>query len=330
MLSYRHGFHAGNHADVLKHMVLCLIMRRLAAKDKPFTVIDTHSGAGIYDLSSAFANKNQEFNSGFSLIKDNARLQELVPEYYEVIAKSNEEALKNTGSKGANSGGRSSNSGGKVVNSSGKGANSGGNSGSNSLDKSLRDSNIRFYPGSPYFEYALAREQDSIFVHDTHPAEYESLLNIFKRKRHVRVELRPFADSINALLPPLKRRGLIFIDPPYEEAHEYREVVSVLKKGLQRFPQGIYAIWYPVLARLKDQSKSLVQQIKRLNVPLLQSELCVTAQEEKVGMCGSGMLIVNFPYQLDEDLYPIMEELYKSLADPQQGSAKLTVITEPA
>ena len=84
MLSYRHGFHAGNHADVLKHMTLCLIMRALTQKDKPATFIDTHSGAGLYDLTSGFASKNLEYNTGWDLIKDNAKLQELIPEYYKV------------------------------------------------------------------------------------------------------------------------------------------------------------------------------------------------------------------------------------------------------
>ena len=86
MLSYRHGFHAGNHADVLKHMTLCLIMRALTQKDKPATFIDTHSGAGLYDLTSGFASKNLEYSTGWDLIKDNAKLHELIPEYYKVCA----------------------------------------------------------------------------------------------------------------------------------------------------------------------------------------------------------------------------------------------------
>ena len=254
MLSYRHGFHAGNHADVLKHMTLCLIMRALTQKDKPATFIDTHSGAGLYDLTSGFASKNLEYNTGWDLIKDNAKLQELIPEYYKVCA----QALKEPNAS-------------RVM-----------------------------YPGSPYFEYALARPSDSLFFHDTHPAEYESLLQIFKHKAHIRVELRSCSDTINALLPPLKKRGLIFIDPPYEDKQEYTKVVSDIKKGLGLFKQGVFALWYPVLARMQDHSKNLTQALKRLNMPLLQVELRVSA--------------------------PIVEELYKSLCDPQTGIARLELL----
>lgn len=280
MLSYRHGFHAGNHADVLKHMTLCLILRALCEKDKPFTIIDTHSGAGLYDLSSGFARKTGEAQTGFVKIATNARLQELVPEYYEVCAAAHK----------------------------------------------MPNASRTMYPGSPFFEQQLSRPQDTIFVNDAHPAEFESLLAIFKRTRNVRVELRTCDKTIAALLPPLKKRGLIFIDPPYEDEKEYRQTVDAVKKGLQRFEQGIYVIWYPVLARLKDHSRNLVQAVRRLNRPLMQVELCVTEQAEDFGMCGSGMLIVNYPYKLEERLEPVVDELYQRLADPEQGSAKLEIL----
>lgn len=283
MLSYRHGFHAGNHADVLKHMVLCLIMRALNDKDKPYTVIDTHAGAGIYDMTSAFARKNSEFASGWLKIAKNERLKELVPEYWQAWEKAQSEP-------GANKG--------------------------------------NMYPGSPFIEYALARRSDSIFLNDIHKAEYESLLQIFKRKRNVRVEFRACQDTIAALLPPIKKRGLILIDPPYENEHEYRWTVDAVKKGLGRFEQGIFAIWYPVLGRLHDHSRNLTQQIRRLNRPLLQVELRVSEQQEEYGMCGSGMLIVNYPYLIDEKLEPVVGELYQCLCDPEKGSARLEILNE--
>ena len=142
--------------------------------------------------------------------------------------------------------------------------------------------------------------------------------------------LRTGDKPIAALLPPLKKRGLIFIDPPYEDEKEYRQTVDAVKKGLQRFEQGIYVIWYPVLARIKDHSRNLVQAVRRLNRPLLQVELCVEAQAEDFGMCGSGMLVVNYPYKLEEQLEPIVDELYHQLCDPEQGSAKLEILNEKA
>lgn len=280
MLSYRHGFHAGNHADVLKHLTLCLILRALGEKDKPYTIIDTHAGAGLYDLSSGFARKTNEAQSGYLKIADNERLKALVPEYFEVIAAAHK------------------------------------------MPNAARS----MYPGSPFFEYQLSRPSDTIFVNDAHPAEYESLLNIFKSTRNVRVELRTCDKTIAALLPPLKKRGLILIDPPYEDEREYRQTVDAVKKGLARFEQGIYAIWYPVLARMQDHSRNLVQAMRRLNRPLLQVELCVSAQAEDYGMCGSGMLVVNYPYQLEARLEPVVDELYQKLCDPNEGSAKLEIL----
>lgn len=285
MLSYRHGFHAGNHADVLKHMVLCMLLRSLNEKDKPYTIIDTHAGAGIYDMTSAFARKNSEFTSGWLKVKDLASLQELIPEYYEAFNRAQDEPYANKGN---------------------------------------------MYPGSPFIEYCLARPCDSIFLNDAHKAEFESLFQIFKRKRNVRVELRQCQDTINALLPPIKRRGLVLIDPPYENEQEYRWTVDALKRGLSRFEQGIYAIWYPVLGRMQDRSKNLVQQVKRLNRPLLQVELRVTQQQDNYGMCGSGMLIVNYPYNFMDKFEPILAELYEYLGEPNQASAMIEILNEKA
>lgn len=279
MLSYRHGYHAGNHADVLKHMVLCLILRSLLKKDKPFTVIDTHAGAGLYDLNSNFARKNLEYETGFAKIKDNAKLKALVPEYYQVIEQAKQLYKKDS-----------------------------------------------LYPGSPFFEAQLTRKSETIFLSDLHKAEFESLYDIFKHNGKVKVELQDGLASLKALLPPVKKRGLILIDPSYELKKDYIEVVRAIKEGHRRFNQGIFALWYPVLSRLQDHSKNLVQDLKRTNIPLLQVEIRVDKQEEDYGMCGSGMLILNYPYQLDEMLEPIVGELYKCLCDPHSGSAKLEII----
>lgn len=282
MLSYRHGYHAGNHADILKHMVLCLILRSLLQKDKPYTVIDTHSGAGLYDLSSSFSQKNHEYETGFSKIKDNAVLQKLVPEFYEVVEKAHQ----------------------------------------------VQGASKLMYPGSPFFTASLSRKTDSIFLRDLHKAEFESLYDIFKRQRNVHVELGDGLQSLKALLPPVKKRGLILIDPSYEIKHDYIAVVKAVKEINQRFSQGIVAIWYPVLARLNDQSKKLTHELSRLNIPMLQVEMRVSKQEEEFGMCGSGMLVLNFPYNLDQTLEPIVGELYSSLCDPQEGTARLSIVVE--
>lgn len=276
MLSYKHGFHSGNHADILKHMVICLLMRALNKKEKPYIVIDTHSGSGLYKLDGFMAQKNQEFKSGISKIKDNKTLRELVPEFYSVYDEVNQE-----------------------------------------------DGN--FYPGSPLFETRLGRDTDKFTLIDLHPNEFENLRNNLKRDRRCTIQNREGLEALNALLPPTPRRGMVVIDPAYEEKNEYIDLVKAVKHGHSKWNTGIFAIWYPVLGKLRDHSKNLTQDLRRLNIPMLQVELCVEPQEEVFGMCGSGMLILNYPYGIDNELSPVVDELYKSLSK-KGGSARLKIL----
>lgn len=329
MLSYRHGYHAGNHADILKHMTLCVLLRSLLQKDKPFTLIDTHAGAGMYDLSSTFAQKNVEYTTGLSKIINNPQLLKLVPEFYQVVTAANQNqrsSFKAQGSETKIDAEGSVDSEVRLF----------GNTGRIELDVDLDKLQQRLeagqllYPGSPFFEAYLSRRSDTVFLSDLHTSEFESLRELFKRQRKVHIELQDGLASLKALLPPIKKRGLILIDPSYEMKSDYRAVVKAVKEGHARFNQGIFAVWYPVLSRLQDHSKNLVQELRRLNLPLLQVELCVEAQQEDFGMCGSGMLIVNYPYQIEQTLEPIVGELYAKLCDPKNGGAKLMIINEKA
>lgn len=331
MLSYRHGYHAGNHADILKHMTLCVLLRSLLHKDKPFTLIDTHAGAGMYDLSSTFAQKNMEYTTGLSKIINNPQLLKLVPEFYQVVTAANQNQRSPFKAPTPKT---------ETTVDAAERAESEvrlfGNTGRVELEVDLDklqqklEAGQLIYPGSPFFESYLSRRNDTVFLSDLHTSEFESLREIFKRQRKVHIELQDGLASLKALLPPVKKRGLILIDPSYEMKSDYRTVVKAVKEGHARFNQGIFAIWYPVLSRLQDHSKNLVQELRRLNLPLMQIELCVEAQQEDFGMCGSGMLIVNYPYQLEQTLEPIVGELYAQLCDPNQGGAKLMIINEKA
>jgi len=257
-------------------MVICLLMRALNKKDKPYIVIDTHSGSGLYKLDGFMAQKNQEFKSGISKIKDNKILRELVPEFYSVYDEVNQD-------------------------------------------------NGNFYPGSPLFETRLGRDTDKFTLIDLHPNEFENLRNNLKRDRRCTIQNREGLEALNALLPPTPRRGMVVIDPAYEEKNEYIDLVKAVKNGHSKWNTGIFAIWYPVLGKLRDHSKNLTQDLRRLNIPMLQVELCVEPQEEVFGMCGSGMLILNYPYGIDNELSPVVDELYKSLSK-KGGSARLKVL----
>lgn len=276
MLSYRHAYHAANHADVLKHMVLCLILRHLNKKDKPYTVIDTHSGAGMYDLKGHFADMKQEYKKGYNKVKDNEVLRNLVPEYYSIVDK-------------------------------------------------VREENPDFYPGSPYFSSELMRENDRMLLSDLHPTDEQILFENFRKDSRINVQRRDGLESLKGILPPTPRRGLCFIDPSYEEKNEYYDVAKAVKHALQKWNVGIIAVWYPVLGKLSDHSKNLTNDLKRLGYPLLQAELNVSPQDEVRGMNGSGMLVLNYPFGLYEDLSPIMQELYSSLC-AKDGTAKLKLL----
>lgn len=368
MLSYRHGYHAGNHADILKHMTLCVLMRSLLQKDKPFTLIDTHAGAGLYALNSTFAQKNNEYETGLSKILTDSTLNKLVPEFYQTLTAANQPQSSNrrpsnagrevnaqsqtqlqkqsqTQSQDAPQGqeptqgqvpGQEQGQGQTQEPGQETGVKLFGNTGRPELQidfaklQDKLDNQTLLYPGSPYFETYLSRRNDTVFLSDLHKGEFESLREIFKRQRKVHIELQDGLNSLKALLPPVKKRGLILIDPSYEMKSDYYNVVKAVKEGHARFNQGIFAVWYPVLSRMQDHSKNLVQDLRRLNLPLLQVELCVTAQGENFGMCGSGMLVVNYPFQLEQTLEPIVGELYSKLCDPENGGAKLTIINEKA
>lgn len=276
MLSYKHGFHSGNHADIIKHMTLCLLIRSLNKKDKPYSIIDTHAGSGLYKLESYMAQKNQEFRTGISKIENNVKLKELVPEFYEVLEMVNSEVEHS-------------------------------------------------YPGSPMFEAELGRENDKFTFIDLHPGEADNLRQNFRKDRRINIQNIDGLKALNALLPPTPRRGMVVIDPPYEEKDEYINLVKSVKNGLSKWSTGVFAIWYPVLGKLRDHSKNLTQELRRLNVPMLQVELCIEEQEDVFGMCGSGMLILNYPFGLDEQLSPVVDEVYKSLTR-KGGSARLKVL----
>ncbi len=283
MLSYRHGFHAGNHADVLKHMTLCLIIDALLKKDKPCVYIDTHAGAGGYSLTSEWSQKTLECQNGIAKICNSKELEQLVPDYYKVIRDINDNTLK-----------------------------------------------LENYPGSPYFAATLLRETDDLSLIELHPNEYHNLKYNMHFFKNVHVHHREANEGLNALLPPKYRRGLVLIDPSYELASDYHHTVKLVKEGLEKFPQGIFAIWYPVLGKAIDESYNFVRNLMKLNIPsTLQAELNIAAKDDDRGMNGSGMIILNSPYKLDEKLHKLMPLLCKKLALNDTASYKLKYLVAP-
>lgn len=280
MLSYRHAFHAGNHADVLKHMVTIQLLRYLGQKETPYMVIDTHAGAGVYALDGNYASKNAEYETGIAPLWDRTDLPEALADYVQVV---------------------------KELNPSGK---------------------MRYYPGSPYCADKVMREQDRLRLFELHPTESKVLADNFRkleahaaeqgkrpttRGRRILIDRGDGFLALKALLPPLSRRGLVLIDPPYEDKRDYQRVKETLQDALVRFPTGTYAVWYPVLQRI--ESKNFSDRLKRLGAKSwLNVTLAISApQPDGFGLHTSGMFILNPPWTLEATLKEVMPYLVKVL-----------------
>ncbi len=292
MLSYRHAFHAGNHADVLKHIVEMQLLEYMGQKDAAYTYIDTHAGAGLYALDSAYASKNAEFESGIARLWERNDLPGPVADYVKLI---------------------------KGLNPSGK---------------------MRYYPGSPYCADKIMREQDRLRLFELHPADIKILQDNFRkveahaaaqgvrvsaRGKRVMIQKGDGFLGLKALLPPPSRRGLVLIDPPYEDKADYRRVKETLADALTRFATGTYAVWYPVLQRM--ESRQFADKLKQLqckewlNVTLSVS----TPSPDGFGLYSSGMFVLNPPWTLAPMLKDIMPYLVSVLG--RDAGANFTLET---
>lgn len=297
MLSYQHSFHAGNHADVLKHLTLVAVLERLNLKTKPYFFLDTHAGDGIYNLNSEQALQNSEAKTGILQLEFNRHVD-------------NDE---NNNLKGKSA---------------------------------LLDSYVNIvnqyigeqeYPGSPMVASALLRKGDNAFAAELHPQAFESLQRNCRRTG-IKAQHRDGYEVLNAVLPPTPNRGAVLIDPPYEQVNEYQQVIDAVTKAIKRWPIGIYMIWYPLLSDTREDRKTneivnnpksalsekMLSQFSGLNVKsVLNIQLCTLKPSQKVGMYGSGMCILNPPWQLDNDLQEILITLQKILPSDNNKLSKV-------
>lgn len=268
MLSYRHGFHAGNFADVLKHSLLSLAINGLKQKDKPFVYIDTHAGAGKYSFKSEFAQKTGEYKEGIGRLWS---AQQHPAEFNEYLA-----AI------------RAENTGKQLVR----------------------------YPGSPQLVRRLVRDQDRLILSELHSTDFDSLQHLFAGDKHVSVAKEDGLKMLDKKLPPIQKRGLIFIDPSYEVKADYNKVVDALQSAHKRFATGVYVLWYPVIER--SVTERMLQRLADLQIPKqLRIEHCVARDGAVRGMTGSGMLFINPPWTLETQAQALLPWLNQLLADGQ-------------
>ncbi|WP_104400235.1 23S rRNA (adenine(2030)-N(6))-methyltransferase RlmJ [Vibrio penaeicida] len=273
MLSYRHSFHAGNHADVLKHIVQSLILNALNQKEKPYVYHDTHSGVGRYDLTHEWSEKTGEYKQGIARLWQANNLPEEIQTYLEAVQSLNQ------------------------------------------------DSSLRYYPGSPRVARAHIRKQDRMVLTELHPSDHPLLEQEFHRDRQVSIYKEDGFQRLKASLPPKERRGLVLIDPPYELAHEYRDVVNAIAQSHKRWATGVYAIWYPVVNR--HDIDDMLSGLEKLGIrKILQVELGVSADTNERGMTASGMIVINPPWKLENQMKEILPYLKEVIA-PVTGHFKV-------
>ena len=270
-MNYRHAFHAGNFADVLKHAVLARVIEHLLAKPAALCAIDTHAGRGAYDLSGTDAARTGEWREGIGRLwetpLDAAAERVLVPY---------RRALATAGAPG------------------------------------------RTYPGSPAILAALTRPEDRLLFVERHPEEAQALAALFRRDRRVKATELDGWLALPAFVPPPERRGVVLIDPPFEEDGEFARAAAGLTKAHRRWPTGTYLVWYP----LKDvaAAEAFGTQLAHAGIAdILRAELRVAPIHPDGLLAGCGLIAVNPPWTLENDLAILLPALADRLGRQGHG-----------
>jgi 23S rRNA (adenine2030-N6)-methyltransferase len=284
-MNYRHHFHAGNFADVMKHALLVQLMGGLQRKPTGFLYLDTHAGRGRYDLETAASGdslaRKPEWPDGigrlWSLAPD--QLPASVAEYVDLVRRFDRD--------------------------------------SGNLEKSLR-----FYPGSPWIGRMLARSVDRLALYEKHLDDFLSLYADLSREPKTSVHESDGYGALRAMLPPPERRALVLIDPPYEAADESEQIVRALGEGLQRMPSGVFAVWYPLTTRARaDEFLGRVRMLRP--PPTIAGELTIAGEYSPIKMRGCGLLVINPPWQFEKEATPILEFLARTLAQEPGAEARI-------
>ncbi len=297
MFSYRHAFHAGNHADVLKHSILVAMLRYMTQKDTALTVVDTHAGAGLYRLDGDQARTSGEAEAGIVSLLGGPHLKPsptgmgaLVDDYVAVLRGFN------TPAKGQPSG--------------------------TTLP-------LRQYPGSPLITERLLRPQDRAHVFEVHPTDQRLLRGLVAQRDTRRIMTLRVADGftgVRALLPPPSRRGLVICDTSSEIKSDYGKVVDMFTDALTRFATGSMLIWHPIVARPEahDLPRKLKNAAARAGKPWLYASLSVQSGQSNargvpVGLSGSGVFVVNPPYVLAPALKESLPLMAQAMAKDEHA-----------
>ena len=270
-MNYRHSFHAGNSADVVKHSLLIALVQALQLKEGALTLIDTHAGCGLYDLGGEAAQRTGEATQG--VLRAFADANPLLDDYRAAVQAVNVEAEP------------------------------------------------RLYPGSPRFLAQLLRPQDFLILNEKHPDDAYALRGAM-RDTSAAVHQRDAYELWLAMLPTRTARGVVVVDPPYEQTDERARITATLAAARRKWAHGVTVIWYP----LKDRATHVrwTQQLRELGIPkMLRVDHWLYDSDQPGIYNGAGLFIVNPPYAFTQALPPLLEALRTALA-PEGHSGKIT------
>jgi 23S rRNA (adenine2030-N6)-methyltransferase len=276
-LNYRHAFHAGNHADVLKHVALLACLMRLAQKPAPFAVLDAFAGPGLYDLTGDEATRSPEWQSGVAKLWDWQRAPLALQPYRAAL---------------------------KALNPDGR---------------------LRHYPGSPKLIRQGFREEDNLIACELHRDDAQTLKRNFRGDAQTQIHVRDGFEATPALLPFTQRRGLVLIDPPYEQDGELARAAEALREGVRKFSTGVFVWWRPEKpgGAAERHDADLSQLLRR---PMLRATLAVAAPEREGKLNASSVAIINPPYGVQESLRAALPALTERLAIGEGAAWKLTEV----
>jgi 23S rRNA (adenine2030-N6)-methyltransferase len=267
-MNYRHAFHAGGPADVVKHAVLTRILVHLRDKPAAFRVIDTHAGAGLYDLRGPEATRSPEWRDGIGRLNSasiDGEARALLAPYLDAVA---------------------------ALNPSGE---------------------LATYPGSPVLARALLRSQDRLIACEIEPAAAAALDHNLGRGRRAKAVAIDGWAALNAYLPPPERRGVILIDPPFEAMDEFSRLAQAVEAAHRKWPTGIFLVWYPTKGR--QDSDVLAKRLRRSAIAkMLRVEVDFALQREPERLAGCGLIVINPPWKLADELGVLLPPLAKVFA----------------
>ena len=283
-MNYRHAFHAGSFADVCKHAVLCRILHYLRGKPAAFRVIDTHAGAGLYDLAGPEASRSGEWHDGIERLLAAPLpppVAALLAPYLEVI-----DALNERG-------------------------------------------RLTLYPGSPALTRAWLRPQDRLIACELEPQAAAALGRNLRGDPRIKALALDGWTALAAYVPPTERRGLVLVDPPFEQDSDFSRLAQGLATAHRKWATGIYLLWYPIKGR--PEPDALAKRLRKSGIGrILRAELTVVPLSDPTRLNGSGLILVNPPWTLEGELSILLPALAGILGRAGKGSFRLDWLTGEA